>query len=151
MLRHPKKTLNKFIRWFDRSFSSGWGRQVMFLGGLLLFFLVFWTAVVYVNCAENARDLSATLQRTLELILDPGAFGGDVEDGFSVVIQLLVTLTGAVIFTAMLITVLGNIVGNRIENYKKGRVRYNFDDHVLVLGANSMLVNMLKEFIRTGK
>ena len=150
MLRHPKKTLNKFIRWFDRSFSSGWGRQVMFLGGLLLFFLVFWTAVVYVNCAENARDLSATLQRTLELILDPGAFGGDVEDGFSVVIQLLVTLTGAVIFTAMLITVLGNIVGNRIENYKKGRVRYNFDDHVLVLGANSMLVNMLKEFIQTG-
>ncbi|MBR1959587.1 MAG: hypothetical protein IKA34_03340 [Bacteroidales bacterium] len=90
------------------------------------------------------------LIRALELILDPGSFNGSDENSFSLVVQLLVTLTGAVFFTAMLITVLGNIVGNRIENYKKGRVRYRFDNHVLVLGANSMLVNMLREFIQTG-
>lgn len=149
MIRRSKKTLNKFIRWFDRSFSSGWGRQVMFLGALLLVFIVFWTAVMYAN-GNGGKDVSTSFVRTLELILDPGSFGGSNEKGFSVWLQLLVTLTGAVVFTAMLITVLGNIVGNRIENYKKGRVRYNFDDHVLVLGANSMLVNMLKEFIQTG-
>lgn len=148
MLRRSKKSLNKFVRWFDRSFSSGWGRQVIFLGGLLLFFLIFWT--IWMLCEGNGEGLEASLVRTLELMLDPGSFSGSSELKFPVFLQFMVTLTGAVIFTAMLITVLGNIVSNRIQNYKKGRVRYNFDNHVLVLGANSMLVNMLNEFIQTG-
>lgn len=88
--------------------------------------------------------------RAIELMLDPGAFTDSDPNEFPLLLQLLVALTGAVLFTAMLITVLGNIVGNRIENYKKGRVRYRFDNHILVLGANSMLVNMLREFIQTG-
>lgn len=148
MLRRSKKIVNRFVRWFDRSFSSGWGRQVMFLGVLLLVFIAFWTLVMFMK-GDN-QGIASSFVRTLELMLDPGSFGGSDEERFPVSVQLFVTLTGAVIFTAMIITVLGNIVSNRIENYKKGRVRYNFDDHVLVLGANSMLVNMLREFIQTG-
>lgn len=99
---------------------------------------------------DNAVDSKEPYVRALELILDPGSFGDSDDEPFSLFVQLLIALAGAVVFTAMIITVLGNIVSNRIENYKKGRVRYKFDDHVLVLGANSMLMNMLREFIQTG-
>lgn len=148
-----KKYWNRCIRWFDRSFSSGWGRQVMFLGGALLIVLLLSTIALRMSPApaqasENCDKMP--LVRALELMLDPGSFNDSDNAPFTVVTQLLVTLAGAVFFTAMLITVLGNIVSNRIENFKKGRVRYRFDDHVLVLGANSMLVNMLREFIQTG-
>lgn len=148
-----KKYWNRCVRWFDRSFSSGWGRQVMFLGGALLIVLLLSTIALRMSPApaqasENCDKMP--LVRALELMLDPGSFNDSDNAPFTVVTQLLVTLAGAVFFTAMLITVLGNIVSNRIENFKKGRVRYRFDDHVLVLGANSMLVNMLREFIQTG-
>lgn len=150
------RLFNRFIRLFDRSFSSGWLRQVMLLGGLMLVFFLICALVMYL-CAINS-DLSVTdasieaLVRTLELMLDPGSFNGssDYKDTFPILLQFIITIIGAVIFTAMLITVLGNIVSNRVEDYKKGRVRYKFDNHVLVLGANSMLTSMLREFIQTG-
>ena len=149
MLNHLKKYWNRCVRLFDRSFSSGWGRQVLFLLGALTVVLLIGTFALHKSSVPGGEQ-NEPLIRALELILDPGSFNGSDENSFSLVVQLLVTLTGAVFFTAMLITVLGNIVGNRIENYKKGRVRYRFDNHVLVLGANSMLVNMLREFIQTG-
>lgn len=142
-----KKYWDRCVRWFDRSFSSGWGRQVMFLSGALLVFLALGTTLLYLFPAPGNAD--TPFVRALELMLDPGSFNDSDKAPFSLVAQLLVTLFGAVFFTSMLITVLGNIVSNRIENFKKGRVRYRFDDHVLVLGANSMLVNMLREFIQT--
>ena len=103
MIRRTKKIANHFVRWFDRSFSSGWGRQVVFLGSLLLGFLVLWTWIMNAN-ADDA-PFKDSVVRTLELMLDPGCFGGSEEKPFPVVLQLLVTLTGAVFFTAMLITV----------------------------------------------
>lgn len=143
------KYFSRFVRWFDRSFSSGWGRQVIFLGSILLVLLLVGT-VALILFPDNAVDSKEPYVRALELILDPGSFGDSDDEPFSLFVQLLIALAGAVVFTAMIITVLGNIVSNRIENYKKGRVRYKFDDHVLVLGANSMLMNMLREFIQTG-
>lgn len=153
-MKAPARYWNRFVRWLDRSFSSGWGRQVLFISGLLLVFLILWTSIMFLN-ADKARvsdeeRAAAAIRRTVELIIDPGTFMGSDETGFPVFLQFLVTMTGAVIFTAMLITVLGNIISNRIDDFKKGRVRYRFDDHILVLGANSMLVNMLKEFVQTG-
>lgn len=153
-MKAPARYWNRFVRWFDRSFSSGWGRQVLFISGLLLVFLILWTSIMFLN-ADKARvsdeeRAAAAIRRTVELIIDPGTFMGSDETGFPVFLQFLITMTGAVIFTAMLITVLGNIISNRIDDFKKGRVRYRFDDHILVLGANSMLVNMLKEFVQTG-
>lgn len=183
----PKNCRSRFVRWFDRSFSRGTGRQVFFLCVVLLIVLVFGTIILR-SCSTVSEDghqdmsqavpedtlqvalkdslqvaLKDSLQvapedmfqdtpfiRTLELILDPGSFNDSDKAPFSLIAQLVVTLLGAVFFSAMLITVLGNIVSIRIDNFKKGRVRYRFDDHVLVLGANSMLVNMLREFIQTG-
>ncbi len=145
-----KKYLNRCVRWFDRSFSSGWGRQVMFLVGVLLFFLAVGSTLLYLFPDPSKASNDMPIVRALELMLDPGSFNDSDKAPFSITVQLIVTLFGAVFFTSMLITVLGNIVSNRTDNFKKGRVRYRFDDHILVLGANSMLVNMLREFIQTG-
>ncbi|MCM1503082.1 MAG: hypothetical protein NC115_10525 [Bacteroidales bacterium] len=85
--------------------------------------------------------------RIVELMLDPGAFVGSSKYGqkIPVILQLVITLSGAVFFTAMLITAIGSIVSNRADDYRKGRVHYYFHDHILILGANSMAINMLRE------
>lgn len=150
-MRSGSKIWNRFVRWFDRAFSEGWRRQVLFLAILLLACLGGW--MLYAGGINGWKFTVDSLVRVLELMLDPGSFQGSADNvadsGLSVLAQFLITLCGAVLFTAMMITVIGNIVSNRINDFKKGRVRYDFDDHVLVLGANSMLVNMLKEFMKT--
>lgn len=155
MSHHYNKLWNNFVRWFDRAFSRGWMKQVLFLGTVLLFVVLVWTVILAVML--HGEISSGHLLRITELVLDPGAFvgsdtydGGDGKPYFPVVIQFIIAISGAVLFTSMIITVLGNILSNRIEEYKKGRVRYHFSDHILILGASSMLVNMLREFIRTG-
>lgn len=141
-----------FMRWFDRAFSGGWLKQVFFLVSILLLVTVLWSILLAV-CIGQGIDKESFV-RILELMLDPGAFVGSLEysknNSFPVVFQFVITISGAVIFTSMIITVLGNIVGNRIEDYRKGRVRYKFEDHILILGAGNMLVNILKEYARTG-
>ena len=141
---------SSFVRWLDRAFSGGWVKQVIFLVLILLMFTLLWTLilVLFINKNVNQNDFI----RILELMLDPGAFVGSQDHpDIPIILQFIITISGAVIFTAMMITVLGNIVGNRIEDYKKGRVRYRFYDHILILGANKMLVNILKEYVKTGE
>lgn len=152
--QYTMKFLNKywshFVRWFDRSFSYGWVRQVAFLLATLAVLIAIWTiGMSFYHEKPADGESKSSFVRTLELMLDPGAFQGSDNGEFPIIIQLLVTLTGAVFFTAMLITVLSNILSNRIEKIKKGRVQYSFEDHIIILGANHLLNNLLKEFATT--
>ena len=137
-----RKLWKSYLRWFDRSFSRGWLDQVTFLTLTILGFMGLW----YLVSLSFQGDRN--FLRILELMMDPGAFIGSDEmkgHSFPVIFSWIVAISGAVLFSAMLITVIGNIVSNRIDEFKKGLLRYDFDHHILILGANSMLVNMLKE------
>ncbi len=133
-----KKIWKGYLRWFDRSFSKGWFDQVKFLTVVILCMMVVWYFIALLFKGEG------NFLRIIELMLDPGAFDGS-DKSFPIFLSLLVAISGAVLFSAMLITVIGNIVSNRMDEYKKGLLRYDFDHHILILGANSTLVNMLKE------
>ena len=116
--------------------------QVTFLTLTILGFVGVWYLVALSFPGER------NFMRILELMMDPGAFiGSDKLEGhsFPIFFSWVIAISGAVLFSAMLITVIGNIVSNRIDEFKKGLLRYDFDNHILILGANSMLVNMLRE------
>ena len=149
-MKFQNKYWSHFVRWFDRSFSNGWVRQVAFLLVTLAALIAIWTiGMSFYHETPIDGESKSSFVRTLELMLDPGAFQGSDNGEFPIIIQLLVTLTGAIFFTAMLITVISNILSNRIEKIKKGRVQYSFDDHIIILGANHLLNNLLEEFATT--
>lgn len=86
-------------------------------------------------------------------IAEPGNDGQPVPAGFPEelslrhrLFHLIIALFGAVFFTGMLISVISNMLEGRVAAYKKGLVRYPFSDHILILGANEMVVNMVKAF-----
>lgn len=137
-----RKLRKRFLRWFDGSFSKGWLDQVAFLTGVLMLVIAICYSIAFL-CGYKGSFL-----RIIELLLDPGAFAGNNPFELPIWLAWVTTICGAVFFTAMLITVIGNIVSNRINDFKKGLLRYDFDDHILILGANSMLVNMLKELAK---
>ena len=142
-------------RVFDKTFSSSrvW-RQLAFIS----FFCIFGILILYglggchlFDADGCLRDIlafikfdTARLKRVVELMLDPGNFGNGSDDaGMSALWQLFITLAGTIVFLSMVINAFGNVVDNRIEKYRKGFVRYWFNDQVVFLGANEVIIGMI--------
>lgn len=134
----------KVLQFFDLSFYKGNRWQYAWLAVIMLaIFLVCW---VFATCFK------VDSWRVVELMLDPGSFTGSYKDEDTVNVgqvwvQLLITFAGAVFFTSFIINVIGNSFGRRLEAFTRGQVTYRFQDHVLILGANGMLVNILKSLV----
>ena len=126
---------------FDKAFYRSRGDQFLWLISI-----VFITTLIFIILG-NLTGIKAL--RIIELIIDPGSFVGSDKNGGCIFIQLITTIAGAVVFTSLLINAFGNWLDRRIECYKKGSVFYDFDNHILILGANSMLLNILKALIKT--
>lgn len=118
-----------------RKLSKGRGIQLLGLIGFALFcYLLFWgiSAVFYQN-EFRWKDI-------VSLFLDPGVFGeSGPHEGF----RLVVTLFGVFLVAALLTSVIFSVFENMAESYRNGNVRYCFKNHVLILGANHMLLDML--------
>lgn len=144
-----------FGRLFDKMFSSSkvLGQLACIvlscvLGVVALYWLGgchWFDADGFIGRMFNAMNIDAgRFRRVIQLMLDPGNFGnGQDSGGMSEVWQLLITLVGTVVFLAMIINAFGNVVDNRIEDYKKGFVRYLFCNHVIFLGANEVIIGMI--------
>lgn len=150
--------MKRFIMWigrlFDKSFSSSKGLwQFLFIAALCLIGIIFLHILGGIHLFDGDQVAKKILgffncdvprfKRVVELMLDPGNFGNGEDSGMSVVWQLIITLAGTIVFLSMVINAFGNVVDNRIENYRKGFVRYWFNDHVVFLGANEVIIGMI--------
>lgn len=134
----------KLRRKIDGLLAEGRGSQLLWLILILAAsFLVFCGISKFIF-----QDGTFSWQDILALYLDPGVFGGaGKHDWF----RLLITLFGAFFFAAMLISVISNIFENISESYTKGETRYHFENHILFLGANFMLIGMLQKLYEEWK
>ena len=150
--------MKRFIMWigrlFDKSFSSSKGLwQFLFIAALCLIGIIFLHILGGIHLFDGDQVAKKILgffncdvprfKRVVELMLDPGNFGNGEDSGMSVVWQLIITLAGTIVFLSMVINAFGNVVDNRIEKYRKGFVRYWFNDHVVFLGANEVIIGMI--------
>ena len=163
-----KKNWRKFRQALDRAIYEGRGKQFVWLGSILvLAFAVMLLLAALVDfdpqypsqvsmTPEQASDSAfvaenpSTAIRVLELMLDPGAFVGGHQYG-KWWLQLIVVLVGATLFTSFLIGAIGNLLDRRVDSLTKGQYTYEFEDHILILGANSMLRNVLRQVGNTGR
>lgn len=143
--------LRKSIKlYIDRSISSARLLQVSWLLGLLFLLFGVFYAVNELLLDEQAKIRKPS--RIVELLVDPGVFasmpaddgGGAGEDHRPRVFEFIITIFGAVIFTGLTISIISNMLEARVSAFKAGRVRYRFSGHILILGANQMLANMIR-------
>lgn len=130
----------RFKRKFEETLSEGRGMQLLWLLIIILVVvLLFWGIVAFV-----LKDSSMGWQELLALFLDPGSFGGaGSHDAF----RLIATLLGMFLFSALLISVVGNIFENISVAFKDGRSRYKHEGHVLILGGGHHLFSMLNALL----
>lgn len=145
----------KFRQGLDRAIYEGRFKQFVWLGGVVvLAFFVLWGLACICGLGNVSTDLSSgagpssRAVRVIELLLDPGAFVGSKAYG-AVAFQLFVVLIGAALFTSFLIGAIGNLLNRRIESLTKGQYTYDFEGHILILGASSVLKNILDQIGNT--
>ena len=78
-------------------------------------------------------------------------FGTDsdhVANNGNVYFGYLVIIIGAIIFNGLLISFFANIVQGRVNDFRKGYVRYSFGNHVVILGYNDMVPDIVKQLVK---
>ena len=124
-------------RFFYGKLSEGRGVQLLIVAGLIIvLFLIFWgLSALFWYDDFKWQDIIAHF-------LDPGVFAGPGDHDW---FRLLITIVGVFFCAALLTTAVINIFENIGESYKKGEARYRMKGHVLILGANHMLIGMLNK------
>ena len=153
----------------DRSLSSARLFQVIWLLGLLLLSYGLFSVI-----NEFKEDKIKPSSRIIELLMDPGVFASlpllqdnnvqvdpqaiqlsqnenstptpQSQDARPRVFEFIITLFGAVIFTGLMISIISNMLEGRVSAFKAGLIRYKFSDHILILGADEMIINMIRAF-----
>lgn len=127
---------------FDRALYKGGAKQFYWLFGIL----AFATCIGLIFSSFFNVDR----WRVIELLLDPGSFSGSTKNCGNVWFQFVITLAGAVTFTSLLINAIGNFMERRIDRIRNGNIAYEVDDHILIIGARSMLINLIKALLERG-
>lgn len=131
---------------FDRAYSanSAWKPALWVAASLLLFVLLFWLVGLLWFLTPYGYNKPYGIPRiveTLSLFLSPGNFPR--ASVLPYLFQAVVSLFGAVFFTAFLIATFNRVLANRVDNYWGGYSRYYFENHILILGGSSQVSNII--------
>ena len=149
-----KKVSRSFWLRFDRTLSQDTLRQVVILIAALA--VAFVLSVILLSLFGGNLDnyygkhiSSWTLP--FYLLIDGNAFNslynsGDVGSG-AVITACIIYIVGVVIFTGMLIAVISNIVGRRVEDYKKGHIHYLKAGHYIIMGYDEMVSSFINHIL----
>lgn len=128
-----------------RILSEGKGRQLVWLIGILVVVLFLISAIVRTFFANDGIGTSNILA------LFFGVDSLNDTSGVQTAIMLIIALIGTLLFSTFLISVITNIVDNISESYRVGKIHIKLSEHTVFLGANHLLIGMLRELSRTGK
>ena len=146
-----KKHKSLLLR-FDRILAQDLQRQVLILIALL--FAIFLVSIFLLSISGNdwleycRKDNVSKWVFPLYLLIDGNAFhdfcsNKDVS-GLTVFIACLIYITGVVIFTGMIISVMTNMIERRVENHREGRIHYLESGHYVIMGYDDMVPSFVK-------
>lgn len=137
------KRLWKRIRLgFDRSISGSWFKQILWLLSIILICGGIFLVVNRLYSSDSRFDEWDIIGLFFGTDSDAIADEGNVYFGYFVII------VGAIIFNGLLITFFANIMQGRVNDFRTGRVKYSFDNHIVILGYNDTVPDIVKQLAK---
>lgn len=144
-----KKLYSRFWWNFDRIFGDNkrFGWQVSIILGLVIVLVLFvgfigWS-LIRLNAYTHFQNCRSIVE-AIGLMFGASNIPPGDKQYFPIWWQAIAYLIGAVFFSGVTITFVGNWLSNRQEAYIKGTVRYWFEDHLLFLGGSRIILPMIK-------
>ena len=136
---------------FDRSFSRGIFKQVLWLAGIMVVVYGILVAMSYVESLYNPstalQDSHGRWYDILFLLMDAGSMTSAMKSPFIALCGLM----GLVIFCGMLISLISNVLERRVNSFLHGENNYKTENHVVILGYNESIPSLLDEIHKKHK
>ena len=150
---------HKLLLRFDRTLSNSLIKQIAILCGILL--VTFLLSFLFLNLSGSdwrnfchEHKLSTWLL-PLYLLIDANAFNrlymdSDV-NGWMVFACGITYLIGFLVFNGMLVGVITNAIGNRVNNYHNGLNHYLKSGHFVIMGYDEMVPSIIEDIFSKDK
>lgn len=127
---------------FDRSFSKGLFRQILWLVGIMAIVYIILAGLSGISTlySPGGEDSQGKWYDILLVLIDPGSGSSSMSTPFTILCALL----GLIIFSGMLISVISNVLERRVEAYQNGETTYNMQDHILIIGYNDSVPSLVR-------
>jgi len=144
---------------FDRTLSNSLTKQIAILLGILLvtlllsfIFLEFSGSDWKAFCHEH--KLSPWLLPVF-LLIDTNSFNRLYMDseinGWMLFACCITYMVGFIVFNGMLVGVITNAIGNRVNNYRDGLTHYLKSGHYVIMGYDEMVPSVIEEIFEKDK
>lgn len=146
-----KKHKSLLLR-FDRILAQDLQRQVLILVAVL--FAIFLVSFFLLSISGSDWQQYSTEKNIskwvfpLYLLIDGNTFHDFCKEedvsGLTVFIACLIYITGVIIFTGMIISVMTNMIERRVENHCEGHIHYLESGHYVIMGYDDMVPSFIK-------
>lgn len=128
----------------DYFFSTSEWAKVILLFGLSYILVVVGAALLVIGDSEDYGTISEAAWTTWTYVVDPGAQADAPSDFIPRTVSLVITLGGLLVF-ALLIGIVGESIGEKIEDLKTGKSRVFENDHTLMLNWNDKSLAVIQQ------
>lgn len=124
-------------------------KQLLLLGTVVVFTLSY----VYLWANLLIKDHSGTVLLDIYSWFSQTSGVGNVSDPFSLkIFSLIVSLTGSVVFSGLLISTFNNLIQRRITAVEEGKIRYrSLSGHDILIGANELTFSVVQFLLSNTK
>ena len=147
-----KKRTRRFQLYFDRALSQSIGKQILFLGIFIL--ISFGLSILLLSFSGKWEELSSAQGVSkwvypLYLLIDGNSFNDVYHETntlstYIVIVSCFTYVFGIILFTGMLVSVLTNIIAQRIEGHENGRIPYLKSGHYIIMGYDDMVSSVIR-------
>ena len=154
-----RKSQRKLLLRFDRILSHDLLKQVLMLVGILA--VVFIVALVVLTLSGDdwktycSNKHISPLAFPFYLLIDSNAFSALYStdlvslSGITIFWACIIYVLGVIIFTGMLISVMTNMIEQRVKKHQSGQIHYLKSGHYVIMGYDELVPAFISSIFRT--
>lgn len=147
------KSRKKIWLHLDKALSDSLGKQLLILLALLGLTLLLSFALLSLSGADWKAFCEEKKLRwwlfPLYLLIDPNSLNNLYIDyrpgGWLLFASTFIYILGTIVFTGMIIGVINNAIGNRVEQYRRGNTHYLKSGHYIIMGYDDMVPSLIND------
>ena len=149
-----KKRNRKLVLAFDRLLSKSLAKQLLILVGMMAILFV----ISHIALSLSGDDWQEYCDKKnisrwvfpLYLLIDANSFNSFYTDDFkfsklTLVICGLTFVAGVLLFTGALISILTNVISQRVEKHNDGLIPYLKSGHYIIMGYDDMVTSIISD------
>lgn len=127
----------------NKLLGSGLGCQILFFSLLnLIVFLVFTSLYFLIG-----TDCEIGWWESLRLFVDSNSILDDTHANGQYICLLFIECLGTILFSGLIVSVITNVISQRVDSIKEGHVHYKFKDHIVIIGYDTIVPSLIAELI----